>query len=117
MPRSKKTDSPVKHAWAFARRFRRHGFGWRTQPAAKAVREAVAEIRKVARKDPVLAGEGAVLFLEKVSGAIEQVDSSSGAMGTAVNNAIEDLASVIAAAPAEERLRSSGNKDCTFKPE
>jgi hypothetical protein len=40
------------------------------------VAEAVAEIRKVKRKDPALAAEGAVLFLEKVSPALEHVDSS-----------------------------------------
>ncbi len=37
-------------------------------------------------------------FLEKVSPALEQVDSSSGAIGTAVNRAIEELASIIAKA-------------------
>ncbi len=36
----------------------------------------------------MVGGEGAVIFLEKLSPAIEQVDSSSGAIGTAVNNAI-----------------------------
>jgi hypothetical protein len=33
------------------------------------------EIKKVARHDPVLAAEGAVLFFEKVS-TLEHVDSS-----------------------------------------
>jgi hypothetical protein len=47
------------------------------------VREAAAEIQKLAKKDPALAAAGAVLFLEKVSPALEQVDSSSGAIGTA----------------------------------
>jgi hypothetical protein len=48
------------------------------------VKEAVSEIKKVARKDPLLGGEGAVLLLEKVSPALEHVDSSSGAIGRAV---------------------------------
>jgi len=65
----------------------------------------VSEIEKAARKDPVLGAEGAVLFLEKVSPAIEQVDSSSGAIGTAVNNAIDALVPIIATAPADEALR------------
>ena len=43
--------------------------------------QAVAEIKKVAKKDPVLAAEGAVAFLERVSPALEHVDSSSGAIG------------------------------------
>jgi hypothetical protein len=89
------------HRWQFAARFRRNGFGWRSQPAIERVREAVAEIRKAARRDPVLAADGAVLFLEKVSPALEQVDSSSGAIGTAVNCAIEELVSIIAKAPVD----------------
>jgi len=48
------------HAWAFKPRFRRHAFGWRSQPAVQRVKEAVTEIRKVARKDPVLAAAGEV---------------------------------------------------------
>jgi hypothetical protein len=61
------------HRWAFTPRFRRHAFGWRSQPAVQRVREAVAEIQKLAKKDPALADAGAVLFLEKVSPALEQV--------------------------------------------
>lgn len=93
------------HQWAFRAHFRRHGFGWRSQPAIKRIKEAAAEITRVARKDPILGAEGAVLFIEKVSAAIEQVDSSSGAMGTAVNNTIDALVAIIAAAPAEGPLR------------
>jgi len=91
----------VRHRWQFAGRFRRNAFGWRSQPAIERVREAVLEINKVARRDPVLAAEGAVLFLEKVSPALEHVDSSSGAIGTAVNHAIGALALVIARAPVD----------------
>lgn len=97
--------SGTKYTWTFRARFRRHAFGWRSQPAIKRVKEAVAEIKKTARKDPVLGGEGAVLFLEKVSPAIERVDSSSGAIGTAVNNAIDALVPIIANAPADDKLR------------
>jgi hypothetical protein len=75
------------HKWTFRARFRRSAFGWRSQPAIKRIKEAVSEIKKAARKDPVMGAEGAVLFLEKLSPALEQVDSSSGAIGTAVNNA------------------------------
>lgn len=67
--------------------------------------QAVAEIRKVAKKNPVLAAEGAVLFLERLSPAIEQVDSSSGAIGSCVNGAIRELVSIIAAAPADAKTR------------
>lgn len=99
MPRSQ------THKWAFAPRFRRHAFGWRSQPAVQRVREATAELQKVAKKDPALGAAGAVLFLEKVSPALEQVDSSSGAIGTAVNHAIDACARIIAAAPVDDETR------------
>ena len=98
-----KTRSDKK--WQFKARFRRNAFGWRSQPAIQRVKEAVSEIKKVARKDKVLAAEGAILFLEKVSPALERVDSSSGAIGTAVNKAIVALVEIIAAAPVEEKIR------------
>jgi hypothetical protein len=93
-------DSKAYH-WQFAPRFRRHAFGWRSQLAITRVREAVMEIRKAARGAPLLGADGAVRFLEKISPALEQVDSSSGAIGTAVNYAIEELVSIIAKAPAD----------------
>ncbi|MCA9630223.1 MAG: hypothetical protein KC766_21280 [Myxococcales bacterium] len=93
------------HKWEFRARFRRHAFGWKSQPAIKRVKEAVSEIKKVARKDKLLAAEGALTFLEKVSPALEHVDSSSGAIGTAVNNAIAALVDIIATAPADEATR------------
>ena len=99
-----KSKTPA-HKWQFKARFRRNAFGWRSQPAIKRVKEAVSEIKKVARKDKVLAAEGAVSFLEKVSPALEHVDSSSGAIGTAVNNAIAALVDIIATAPADEKTR------------
>jgi hypothetical protein len=71
------------------------------------VKEAIAEIKKVAHKDPVRAGDGAVTFIERVSPALEHVDSSSGAIGTAVNNAIATLVAVIGSAPADARTRAA----------
>src|SRR5690606_40510567 len=65
------------HKWEFRARFRRHAFGWKSQPAIKRIKEAVAEIKKVARKDKVLAAEGAVLFLEKVSPALRSEEHTS----------------------------------------
>lgn len=99
-----KNKTPA-HKWQFKARFRRHAFGWRSQPAITRVKEAVSEIKKVARKDKMLAAEGAVSFLEKVSPALEHVDSSSGAIGTAVNNAIATLVDIIATAPADAKTR------------
>ena len=85
----------AQHQWQFRARFRRQAFGWKSLPAIQRVKEAVSEIKKVARKDPILAAEGAVVFLEKVSPALERVDSSSGAIGTAVNHAVEAEAWVL----------------------
>ena len=93
------------HRWVFKTRFRRRAFGWRSQPAIQRVKEAVSEIKTVRRKDPVLAAEGAVGFLERVSPALEQVDSSSGAIGTAVNRAIDQLVAIVAQAPVDESTR------------
>jgi len=93
------------HKWMFRARFRKNAFGWKSQPAIKRIREAVSEIRKVARRDAVHAGEGAVILLEKLSPALEGVDGSSGAMGNAVNKAIAALVPIIAEAPADVKLR------------
>lgn len=93
------------HPWAFRARFRHRAFGWKSQPAITRIKEAVSEIKKVARTDPALAADGAVLFLEKISPAIEQVDSSSGAIGAAVNRAVDALAEIIATAPADAATR------------
>ena len=84
------------HKWQFSSRFRRHAFGWRSDTPIQRIKEALAEIKTVARKEPVFAAEGAVTLLEKLSPALEQVDSSSGALGTAVNRAIDTLVSIIA---------------------
>ena len=95
------------HKWTFTARFRRHAFGWRSQPAIQRVKQAVSEIKTVARGDPVLAADGAVTLLERLSPALEHVDSSSGAIGTAVNNAITALVPIIAGAPADPERRET----------
>ena len=93
------------HVWTFRSQFRAGAFGWRSDLPIKRIKEAVAEIKKTARKDRVLGAGGAVIFLEKVSGALEHVDSSSGAIGTAINRAIETLVSIVAQAPGERHPR------------
>ena len=96
-----------RRKWDFRSRFRAGAFGWRSQPAIKRVKEAVSEIRKAARKDPVHGAEGAVLFLEKISPALQRVDSSSGAIGSAVNTAIDALVPIIVKAPADDGMRDA----------
>lgn len=93
------------HKWQFAARFRRHAFGWRSDTPVQRIKEAVAEIKLVARKEPVLAAEGAINLLEKLSPALEQVDSSSGALGSAVNKAIDTLVPIIGKADVDPKLR------------
>ncbi|VXC80994.1 conserved hypothetical protein [Burkholderia sp. 8Y] len=91
--------------WTFVSRFRRNAFGWRSSLPIQRLKEAVSEIRSVDRADRALAAEGAVLLLERLSPALEHVDSSSGALGSAVNRAIEALVPIIAAADVESAVR------------
>ena len=99
------TEQPYR--WEFRARFRRHAFGWRSQPAVQRVKQAVSEVKAVARRDQMLGAEGAGLFLERVSPALEQVDSSSGAIGTAIYHAIEAFVPIIATAPADGKTRQA----------
>lgn len=98
---------PTKQvSWAFRQRFRRSAFGWRgSKLAISRIGEAVSEIRAVARHDTEAAAEGAVIFLEKVSPALCQVDSSSGALGSAVYAAVRDLVPLIISAQVDETSR------------
>ena len=105
--RGRKMAKTEAHKWEFKGRFRRHGFGWKSHPAIQRVKQAVSEIKKVGRTDPVLAADGAVTFIERISPALEHVDSSSGAIGTAVNNALAELVAIIAGAPADARTRDA----------
>jgi tetratricopeptide (TPR) repeat protein len=100
-----KLKSPA-HIWQFKPRFRHNAFGWRSQPAITRVREACAEIANAARHDLALAAEGAVIFIERVSPALEHVDSSSGAIGSAVNRAIDELTDVIMRASVDTATRA-----------
>jgi len=95
----------MTHKWQFALRFRRRTFGWRSDMPIQRIKEAVAEIKLVARKEPAVAARGAVALLEKLSPALEQMDSSSGAIGTAVNRAIEALVPIIARADVDLDVR------------
>lgn len=93
------------HKWQFAPRFRRQAFGWRSDTPIQRIKEALAEIKAMARKDPVLAAEGAVFLLEKLSPALEQVDGSSGAIGSAVNRTVTMLVPFIAKVEVDPDIR------------
>lgn len=99
---------PKTPVWKFKRSFKANAFGCRSSKlACDRIREAVAEIQRVAGKDPVLAGEGAVLFLERLSPAVQDVDSSSGTLGTASHHAVEELVEIVLAAGIDEAKRST----------
>lgn len=100
-------SKPDKHKWTFPARFRTGAYGWQaSRLACQRLREAVSEIKKVAKKDPVLGAEGAVRLMEKLWPALEHVDSSIGALGSAVNKALDALIPIIVKAPADDKIRS-----------
>ena len=93
--------------WVFTRRFRSQAFGWRGSPlACQRIKEAVAEIRQAARRDPVCAAEGVVRLLERMWPALQHVDSSSGALGNAVAKAVEAVIPILAEADADPKTRT-----------
>jgi hypothetical protein len=95
----------LPHSWQFAPRFKRNGFGWRSDLPIQRIKEALAEIKQVGKKDPVLAAEGAIVLIGKLSPALMNVDSSSGALGSWINRAIETLVPVIATAAVPVAVR------------
>ncbi len=100
-------SKPDKHKWIFPVRFRTGAYGWKaSRLACQRLREAVSEIKKVAKKDPVLGAEGAVRLMEKLWPALEHVDSSSGALGSAVYKTLDTLIPVIIKAPADDKTRN-----------
>jgi hypothetical protein len=97
-----------RYKWTFAARFRAGVYGWKaSRLACQRLREAVSEIKKVAKKDPISGAEGAVRLMEKLWPALEHVDSSSGALGSAVNKALDALIPIIIKAPADEKTRAN----------
>jgi hypothetical protein len=106
-PQTSRVIAASNYKWEFKARFRRHAFGWKSQPAIQRVKQAVSEIKNVARTEPVLAADGAVTLVERLSPALEHIDSSSGAIGTAVNNAIAELVPIIVGAPAASEMRET----------
>ena len=88
--------NPKTHKLIFPSRFRAGAYGWKSSKlACQRLREAISEIKKVAKKDPDLGAEGAVRLMERLWPALEHVDSSSGALGSAVNKALDDLIPLI----------------------
>lgn len=96
-----------RQKWTFPARFRTGAYSWRaSRLACQRLREATSEIIKVTKKDPVLGADGAVRLMEKLWPALEHVDSSSGALGSAVYKALNALIPVIIKAPADDKTRN-----------
>jgi hypothetical protein len=96
------------HKWAFKTSFRPHAFGWRGSVlASKRLKEATSEIKAVAKSDRVLAGEGAVSLMERLWPPLEYIDTSSGALGNAVNRTLAELIPILIAAPADVPTRAA----------
>ena len=94
------------HPWSFPRSIRPQAFGPRSSKlAALRLREALVEVRAVARVDPGLGADGAVRLLERIAPAFEGIDTSSGSLGTAANQAVRELIELVRAAEVEPTLR------------
>ena len=96
----------AKHTWKFKARFRAEALGWNgSRLGCQRLKEAVTEIRRVARTDPVAAADGAVSLMEKIWPAFQGVDTSSGALGGAVGWAQAELLPIVIEAPADRKTR------------
>ena len=96
----------TNHLWKFKPRLRSRAFGWRgSHLACKRLKEAVTEIKKVAKVDPVTAGDGVVSLIERVWPAFQDVNTSSGALGGAVYWAQQELLPIAIEAPADRKTR------------
>jgi hypothetical protein len=96
----------AKYTWTFKARLRARAFGWRgSHLACQRLKEAVTEIKKVARKDPVTAGDGVVSLMERIWPAFQDVDTSSGALGSAVYWAQDELLPIAIESPADRKTR------------
>ena len=105
MPKPKQVHEKkmnASHKWTFKTRFRSRAYGWRASAlASKRLKEAVHEIKKAAKSDPVLAGDGVVTLLERIWPSLQGIDTSSGALGSAVNRTLEELIAILVDAPAD----------------
>ena len=98
---------PSTHKWTFKARFRTNTYSWKgTSLASKRLKEAVSEIKKMAKSDPVIAGEGCVALMARLWPALQGIDSSSGALGRAVSRTLDSLISILIAAPATPETRA-----------
>jgi hypothetical protein len=97
----------VERKWQFKTKFRAKAFGWRgSRLAISRLKEAVSKIKAAAKSDPVAAGDGAVSLMERIWPAFQDIDTSSGALGTAVARTLDELIPILIDAPAVHSTRS-----------
>ena len=100
------TRKPV-HKWAFKPGMRAGAYSWRSSAKAiERLKSASAEIRAVNRSDPVTAAEGVIALAARIWPAFEHIDTSSGALGTAVRRTLDELVPILIDAPADEKTRA-----------
>ena len=96
----------TKHKWRFKSRFRSRAFGWSASNlACHRLKEALTEIKKLAKSEPVQAAEGVVSLMERIWPALDQVDSSSGSLGSTVYWTLTELLPIVIDAPADRKTR------------
>jgi len=94
------------HKWTFKSRFRANAYGWKgTALATKRLKEAVSEIKKVAKTDLVTAADGAVGLMERIWPSLQGIDGSSGSLGNAVYRTLVTLIPLVIEAPATGKVR------------
>jgi hypothetical protein len=87
-------------------KFRTNAYGWRASSLAIGrLKEAAAEIRSVAKSDPVAAGDGVVSLMERIWPSFQGIDTSSGALGAAVLRTVNELIPILTVAPADHATR------------
>jgi len=92
--------------WQFKTKFRTRAYGWSgSKLAISRLKEAAAEIRSVAKSDPVTAGDGIVSLMERIWPAFQDIDTSSGALGSAIARTLDELIPILVKAPADRVTR------------
>jgi hypothetical protein len=95
------------HKWTFKPGMRAGLYSWRSSSKAiERLKSATSEIKAVNRSEPMTAAEGVVALAERIWPAFEHIDTSTGALGTAVYRTLTDLVQVLTAAPAPEPVRA-----------
>jgi hypothetical protein len=97
----------AERKWQFKTKLRARAYGWRgSRLAISRLKEAVSEIKAAVKSDPVAACDGAVSLMERIWPAFQDIDTSSGALGTAIARTLDELIPILIEAPANHPTRS-----------